>query len=63
MNEQPQHIEIMVDGEMFYEGDDWREAFFKASQDPRNGTITLYQDGDLFALVGPVLCRQVVLSS
>lgn len=52
--EQPQaEHQIIADGEVIYEGDDWQEAFLEASKHPEYGTITHLENGVTGATWGP----------
>jgi hypothetical protein len=49
---QPTH-QIVADGEIIYEGDNWQQAFLDASQNPAYGTITHLENGEPGATFGP----------
>lgn len=53
---QPTH-QIVADGEVIYEGDDWQQAFLDASQNPEYGTIVHLENGEPRGYWGPPLHR------
>jgi hypothetical protein len=54
-NEQQPAHQVVADGEVIYEGDDWQEAFLEAGKHPEYTTIIHLQDGEPGAVLGPPL--------
>lgn len=53
---QPEH-QVVADGKIIYEGDNWQQAFLEASKNPAYGTIIHVQDGKPGATWEPPLHR------
>jgi hypothetical protein len=55
-NEQPQHThQVIADGVVIYEGEDWAYVFLGAGFNPRWGKIVYVEDGKPGAQWGPPL--------
>lgn len=57
MNDKPQEQQkpthqVVADGEIIYEGEDWQQAFLDAGLNPEFGTIVHVQDGEPGATFG-----------
>ncbi|HEX2614427.1 MAG TPA: hypothetical protein VHL10_02970 [Nitrososphaera sp.] len=50
---QPEH-QVIADGEVIYEGDDWQLAFLEAGKHPEYTTIIHIENGEPGAVLGPV---------
>jgi hypothetical protein len=50
---QPEH-QVVADGEIIYEGENWQQAFLDAGLNPEYDTIIHLQDGEQGAVLGPV---------
>jgi hypothetical protein len=61
-NEQPLHVhQVVIDGNVVYEGDGWASVFLDASKNPENGIITYVEDGKPGAAFGVPLHKQTLL--
>lgn len=49
---QPEH-QIIADGKIIYEGEDWQQAFLDAGMNPAYGTIEHRVNGEPGATFGP----------
>ena len=59
MNEQPEHLpllhQIVADGQIIYQGENWVQAFLNAGRNPAYGEIVHLTNGEPGAQMGPVL--------
>lgn len=54
----PDRHQIVVDGQIIYEGERWHQAFLEAGRNPAYREIVHLTNGKPGAHLGPVLCAE-----
>jgi hypothetical protein len=58
----PTHHQVVANGAVIYEGEDWQQPFLEAGMNPEFGEVLhVRDDGETGATIGPPLYKQIPL--